>query len=308
MKNKVSIIGCGNVGTTTAGFIAQAGISDVVLFDILEGMPQGKALDLSEACPLWGSASSIKGTNNYQDTKDSDIVVITAGLARKPGMSRDDLLFANAKIIKEVAVRVSRLSPEAVIIAVTNPMDAMAYLAWKTSGFPHKRVIGMGGVLDSSRLRTFTAWNLGVSPSDIEAMVIGSHGDEMLPLMRFTTLKGVPVTELIKRSEIDAIKERTKKAGAEIVGLLKIGSAYYSPAQSAFEMIKAILLDEKRLLPCSCYLNGEYGVRGIYVGVPAIIGKEGVEKVIELKLDDPEIEEFKSSIASVRAMIEKLNI
>lgn len=308
MKKKVSIIGAGNVGAMTAGFIAQAGIADIVLFDILEGIPQGKALDLFETCPLWGSSSSLKGTNHYQDTKDSDIVVITAGLARKPGMSRDDLLYANANIIKDVAEQVSGLSPEAVIIVVTNPMDTMTYLSWKVSKFPHKRVIGMGGILDSSRLRTFTAWRLGISPSDVEAMVLGGHGDDMVPLMRFTTVKGVPVTELLESPELESLIQRTKNAGAEIVSFLKSGSAYYAPSQSVFEMIRAILLNEKRVLPCSCYLSGEFGIEGVYAGVPVIIGSEGAEKVIELKLTDAEMEAFKRSVASVRIQIEKLNI
>ena len=281
MRKKVSIIGAGNVGATTAQFVVQSGIADVVLFDIVEGFPQGKALDLAEACPLWNSPSKIKGTNTFSDTTDSDMVVITAGLARKPGMSRSDLLQANASIVKEACKEVANISQNAILIVVTNPMDVMAQLAWKTTEFSCKRVIGMGGILDSSRLTAFLSWELDISPEDVEAIVLGGHGDEMVPLSRFTTVKGIPITELLPKRKIDALIQRTRNGGAEIVALLKSGSAYYAPSASTFHMIKSILHDEKRLLPCAAFLNGEYGVKDIYMGVPAILGREGFEKIFE---------------------------
>jgi malate dehydrogenase len=308
MRKKVSIIGAGNVGATTAQFVVQSGIADVVLFDIIEGLPQGKALDLAEACPLWNSPSKIKGTNTFSDTSDSDIVVITAGLARKPGMSRNDLLHANASVIKEICSEVAKTSPNSIIIVVTNPMDVMAQLAWKVTEFSCKRVIGMGGILDSSRLTAFLSWELEISPEDIETIVLGGHGDEMVPLSRFTTVKGIPITELLPKKKIEALIERTRNGGAEIVSLLKSGSAYYAPSASTFHMIKSILLDEKRLLPCAAYLNGEYGIKDLYMGVPVILGKDGVEKVIELKLTKEERAQFKKSCISVRKLIKKLSI
>ncbi|MGB9716503.1 MAG: malate dehydrogenase [Thermodesulfovibrionales bacterium] len=308
MRKRVSIIGAGNVGATTALFIAQSGIADVVLFDIVEGIPQGKALDLAEACPLWNSPSKIKGTNTFSDTSNSDIVVITAGLARKPGMSRNDLLHANAKIIKDICLEIAKTSPNSILIVVTNPMDVMAQLAWKTTEFSCKRVIGMGGILDSSRLTAFLSWESGISPEDIESIVLGGHGDEMVPLSRFTTIKGIPISELFPKKKIDALIERTRNGGAEIVSLLKSGSAYYAPAASTFHMIKSILLDEKRLLPCAAYLNGEYGIKDIYMGVPVILGKEGVEKVVEIKLTKEERAQFRKSCASVKKLIKKLSI
>lgn len=308
MRKKVSIIGAGNVGATTAQFVVQSGIADVVLFDIVEGLPQGKALDLAEACPLWNSPSKIKGTNTFSDTTGSDVVVITAGLARKPGMSRSDLLHANASIVKEACIEIAKTSPDAILIIVTNPMDVMAQLAWKTTEFSCKRVIGMGGILDSSRLTAFLSWELDISPEDVEAIVLGGHGHEMVPLSRFTTVKGIPVTELLPKRKIDALIERTRNGGAEIVALLKSGSAYYAPSASTFHMIKSILHDEKRLLPCAAYLNGEYGIKDIYMGVPAILGKEGIEKIMELKLTKEERAQFRKSCASVRKLIKKLSI
>jgi malate dehydrogenase len=308
MKRKVSIIGAGNVGATTAQLIVQSGIADVVLFDVVEGMPQGKALDMAEACPLWNSSSSIKGTNDYSDTSDSDVVVVTAGLARKPGMSRSDLLHANADIIRAVCSHIAETSPHAILIIVTNPMDVMAQLAWKTTEFSSKYVMGMGGVLDAARLAAFLSWELKVSPEDIEAIVLGGHGDDMVPLPRFTTVKGIPLTELLSKKKIESLIERTRNGGAEIVGLLKAGSAYYAPAASTFQMVKSILLDEKRMLPCAAYLNGEYGTRDIYMGVPAILGKEGVEKIVQVKLTKEEKTRFRKSSASVRKLIEKLQI
>ena len=308
IRKKVSIIGAGNVGATTALFTAHSGIADIVLFDIVEGIPQGKALDIAEACPLWNSSSKLKGTNNYSDTAGSDIVVITAGFPRKPGMSRNDLLHANADVIKGACMEISKTSPDAIVIVVTNPMDVMAQLAWKTTGFSCKRVMGMGGILDASRLIAFISWELNVSPEDIEALVLGGHGDEMIPLSRFTAVKGIPVTELLPKKNIESLIERTRKGGAEIVGLLKSGSAYYAPAAATFQMIKSILLDEKRMLPCAAYLNGEYGLKDIYMGVPVILGKEGVEKIIEVNLTREEKAQFKKSCTSVRKLIKKLSI
>jgi malate dehydrogenase len=308
MRKKVSIIGAGNVGATTAQLIVQSGIADVVLFDIVEGLPQGKALDLAEACPLWNSPSRIKGTNTFYDTTDSDIVVITAGLARKPGMSRSDLLHANASIVKEACKEIANTSQNAILIVVTNPMDVMAQLAWKITEFSCKRVIGMGGILDSSRLTAFLSWDLDISPEDVKAIVLGGHGDEMVPLSRFTTVKGIPITELLPKRKIDALIQRTRNGGAEIVALLKSGSAYYAPSASTFHMIKSILHDERRLLPCTVFLNGEYGVKDIYMGVPAILGKDGVERIVELKLTREERAQFRKSCVSVRKLVKKLSI
>ena len=308
MRKKITIIGAGNVGASTAQLIAKEGLADVVLYDIAEGMPQGKALDIAEACPLWGSSVSVKGTNKYSDTKDSDIVVITAGFPRKPHMSRDDLLHANADVVKAASEAIAKTSPNAIIIVVTNPMDAMAQLVWKTTEFSCRRVMGMGGVLDAARFRTFLAWELNVSPEDIEAMLLGGHGDQMVPLPRFTTVKGVPVTEIMKKNRIDSLIQRTRSGGAEIVHLLKTGSAYYAPAAATYQMIRSILLDEKRLLPCAAYLNGEYGVKDLYVGVPVILGKEGVEKVFEVKLSKEEKAQFRESCSAVRKLVKKLAI
>lgn len=308
MKKKISIIGAGNVGATTAQLIVQSGISDVVLFDIVEGMPQGKALDMAEACPLWNSSATITGTNRYSDTANSDLVIVTAGLARKPGMSRSDLLHANADIVKGACIEVAKHSPNAIIIVVTNPMDVMAQLAWKTTEFSCRRVMGMGGILDAARLTAFLAWELQVSPEDIEATVLGGHGDDMLPLPRFTTVKGIPLTELLQKKKIASLIERTRKGGAEIVSLLKAGSAYYAPAASTVQMVTSILRDEKRLLPCAAFLNGEYGVKDIYMGVPVILGKEGVEKIVEVKLMKEEKAQFRKSCESVRKLVKILGI
>lgn len=305
MKAKVSIIGAGNVGATTAQLIACEGIADVVLFDIIEGMPQGKALDIAEACPLWKSSAMVRGTNIYDDTADSDILVITAGLPRKPGMSRDDLLHANAEIMKGVVSETSRLSPGSVIIVVSNPMDVMAHIAWKISNFDPHRVIGMGGILDSSRLRAFISMELGVSPEDVEAIVLGGHGDLMVLLPRLTTVKGIPLAELLDKNRIDRLIQRTRNGGAEIVGLLKTGSAYYAPAASVFQMVKAVLLDEKRILPCSAYLNGEYGIKDLFSGVPVILGKNGIEKIIELSLTEEERMQLRRSASSVKDLLDK---
>lgn len=302
MKAKVSIIGAGNVGATTAQLILQSGIADVVLYDIAEGIPQGKALDLAEAMPLWNASTSCKGSNDFADTAGSDIVVITAGFPRKPGMSRDDLLHANAEVINNVAVETSRVSPAGVIIVVTNPMDVMTYVAWKSSGLPPRKVVGMGGILDSARYRTFISMELGVSPEDIEALVMGGHGDLMVPLAGYTVVKGVPISELFDKKRIAELIHRTRNGGAEIVALLKTGSAYYAPAASVFQMVKAILLDQKRLLPCAAYLNGEYGIRDLFVGVPVILGNNGVEKIVELNLTEEEKVQLNKSALSVKTL------
>ena len=308
MIEKVSIIGAGNVGASAAQMVAQASLADVVLFDIADGIPQGKALDIAEACPIWNSSVSVKGTNSYADTKDSDIVVITAGFPRKPNMSRDDLLHANADVVKAVSGAVAKTSPNAIVIVVTNPMDVMAQLAWKTTEFSCKRVIGMGGILDAARLRAFLSWELNISPEDIETIVLGGHGDQMVPLPRFTTIKGIAITEFLKKKTIDSLVRRTRNGGAEIISLLKSGSAYYAPAAAVVQMIKSILLNEKHMLPCAAYLNGEYGMKDIYLGVPVILGREGVERVVEIKLTKEERAQFKESCSAVKKLLKKLSI
>lgn len=308
MKTKISVIGAGNVGATVAELIARDGLADVVLFDIHEGLAKGKALDMTEACPLWNSSSTVTGTSNFEETAVSDIIVITAGFPRKPGMSRDDLLHANADVIKSVTEGTVKHSPDSIIIVVTNPMDVMAYTAMKVSGFSGQRVIGMGGVLDSSRFRAFVAMELGVSAEDVEALVLGGHGDQMVPLPRFTTVKGIPIPELASNDKVERLIERTRNGGAEIVGLLKTGSAYYAPAAAAVQMVKSILFDEKRLLPCSAYLDGQYGVSGIFLGVPVIIGKKGIEKIVELHLTEEEMSMFNKSASAVKAMIDTLKL
>lgn len=308
MRKKVSIIGAGNVGATLAELLARDGIADVVLFDVVDGIPQGKALDILQACPLWNSPVSVKGTNEYSDTANSHIVVITAGFPRKPGMSRDDLLHANAKVVSEVTANLVKYSPEAIIIVVTNPMDVMTQLSMKVSGFSPERVIGMGGILDSARFRTFISLELNVSPEDIEALVLGGHGDFMVPLPRYTTVKGIPITKLLSEDKIRSIIERTRHGGAEIVSLLKSGSAYYAPAASTSQMIKTIINDERRMLPCSSYLMGQYGFDGVYTGVPIVLGSKGVERIVELELNEEERLNFERSIQAVRILIEKLNL
>lgn len=303
MNTKVTVIGAGNVGATAAQLIYQAGLADVVLFDIAEGVPQGKALDLAEAGPLWRVAASIRGTNSFADTAGSDIIVVTAGLPRKPGMSRDDLLYANAEVMRSVISQTAPLSPDGIFIIVTNPMDVMTQIAWMISGFRPQRVIGMGGVLDASRFRTFLSFELGVSPDDIETLVLGGHGDLMVPLPRHTSIKGMPVSDLLSAERIHALIDRTRTGGAEIVALLKTGSAYYAPAASVFQMVKAILLDEQRILPCAVYLNGEYGIQDLFVGVPVVLGRTGVEKIIELQLQDDEKAQVSRSAQAVRELL-----
>lgn len=300
MRRKVAIAGAGNVGATLAQRIAEKDIADVVLVDVVEGVPQGKALDLMQSGPILGYDTHLIGTNGYEETAGSDIIVITAGLARKPGMSRDDLLFANADIVKKVAHETSRRSPDAVMIIVTNPMDVMAFVAMKESGFPRERVFGMGGVLDSARFRTFISMELGVSVENTQAFVLGGHGDTMVPMPRYSTVAGIPITELMDRSAIERIVERTRNGGAEIVYLLKTGSAYYAPAAATLEMVEAVLLDKKKILPCSVYLEGEYGVKGVFAGVPVKLGAKGIEKVVEIKLTPEEEAAFMKSVEAVR--------
>ncbi len=308
MDKKITIIGAGNVGSTTAQLIAEKGLADVVLVDIVEGIPQGKALDIQEACPLWNSPVRVKGSNNYDDTENSDIVVITAGLARRPGMSRDDLLQANAEIVKGISERIAETSPSAIIIMVTNPMDAMAYLAYKTSGFPHKRVIGMGGVLDSTRMRSFIAMELGIHPKNVQTIVLGGHGDQMVPLPRLTMVDGKCITDILSEDKVRTIVERTRNGGAEIVSLLKTGSAYYAPSASVVEMIEAVLGKKDYILPCSVYLDGEYGIEGVYLGVPVRLSLKGLEEIIEIELTEDERQTFIKSAEAVRELIEKLGV
>lgn len=303
MRKKVTVIGSGNVGASVAQLIAHEGLADVLLFDISEGMPQGKALDLSEACPLWNSSVSVTGTNSYADTSGSAVIAVTAGFPRKPGMSRDDLLHANAGVIRETVSEISALSPDSILIIVTNPMDVMAQVAWKVSGFAPHKIIGMGGILDSSRFRTFISLETKISPSDIEALVMGGHGDLMVPMPRFTTVKGVPLPDILPKDKIDRLIERTRQGGAEIVNLLKTGSAYYAPAAATYHMIKAVLLDQKRVFPCAAYLDGQYGVRGTYVGVPVVLGENGVERIIELDLNETEERDFRKSVSSVQNLL-----
>jgi len=305
-RHKVTVIGAGNVGATAAQRIAEAGLADVVLVDIVEGLPQGKGLDLAEAAPVVGHDAAVTGTNDYADTVVSDIVVVTSGLARQPGMSRDDLMAKNAGIVKAVVEQAVKYSPDAILIIVTNPLDAMCHVAMQASGFPRERVIGMAGVLDSARFRTFIARELGVSVEDTHAFVLGGHGDTMVPLPRYSTVAGIPITELLSPERVQALVDRTANGGAEIVALLKTGSAFYAPAASTFEMVEAILLDRKRVLPCATYLQGEYGVDGLFVGVPVVLGARGMERVIEIKLSAEEQAAFDRSAGAVRELVAKL--
>ena len=305
-RHKVTVIGAGNVGATTAQRIAEAGLADVVLVDIVEGLPQGKGLDLAEAAPVVGHDAQIIGTNDYADTADSDIVVVTSGLARQPGMSRDDLLLKNAGIVRAVVEQAARHSPDAVLIIVTNPLDAMCHVALSASGFPRERVLGMAGVLDSARFRTFIARELGVSVEDTHAFVLGGHGDTMVPLSRYSTVAGVPITELLPPDRVKALEERTANGGAEVVALLKTGSAFYAPAASAFEMVESILLDRRRVLPCAVLLKGEFKTEGVFVGVPVVLGEHGLERIFEIELTADEQAAFDKSAAAVRELVAKL--
>jgi len=307
-RPKITVVGAGNVGASVAQYAVEKELGDVVLVDVVDGIPQGKALDLAQAGPVHRYDSSLVGSNTYDETADSDIVVITAGLARKPGMTRDDLLFKNAEIVGSVVEQVTARSKDAILVLVTNPLDAMVQLAWKKSGFPHQRVIGMAGVLDSARFRTFIAQELKVSVENVTAFVLGGHGDTMVPLPRYSTVAGIPITELLSKEKIDALVTRTANGGAEIVAFLKSGSAYYAPAASAVEMVEAILKDKMKILPCAAYLDGQYGVKGLYVGVPVKLGRSGVEQVIEIKLTADEQAAFDKSAGAVRELVEKLKL
>jgi len=308
MRKKVSVVGSGNVGATAAHWIASKELADVVLIDILEGIPQGKALDLQQAMPIEKRDSNIVGTNNYKDTAGSDIVVITAGIPRKPGMSRDDLLNTNYNIMKSVVTEAIKYSPGCILIIVSNPLDAMAQTAYKLSGFPRNRVIGMAGVLDSARFRTFIADELNVSVENVTAFVLGGHGDTMVPLPRYSTVAGIPITELMSAERLAELVQRTRDGGAEIVKYLKTGSAYYAPSAAATEMVEAILKDKKKILPCAAYLDGEYGIKGLYVGVPVKLGAKGIEQIIEIKLTADEQSALNKSADAVKELVAVIGV
>jgi malate dehydrogenase len=307
-RPKIALIGGGNIGGVLAEHAAYRELGDVIIFDVVEGMPQGKALDMSEGAPIMGSDAKITGVNDYAGIAGADVVIITAGLARKPGMSRDDLLKTNLSIMKQVAEGVRDNAPDAFVIVISNPLDAMVYTFKEVSGFPKNRVIGMAGVLDSTRFRAFVAWELGVSVEDVTALVLGGHGDTMVPLVRYCTVAGIPIDTMIKKSRIDAIVERTKQAGGEVVGLLKTGSAFVSPAVSALEMAESYLKDKKRVLACACLCEGEYGVDGLYVGVPCVIGAGGLERIIEVELDQEERKNFDASVEHVRTLVSQIEL
>jgi malate dehydrogenase len=308
MRRKIALIGGGNIGGVLAEQVVARHLGDAVIFDVVEDMPQGKALDIAEGAPLFGSDARVSGANDYAGIAGSDLVIITAGLARKPGMSRDDLLTKNLSIMKTVAQGVAEHAPEAMVIVVSNPLDAMVYTFKELSGFPKNRVVGMAGVLDSARLRAFVAWELGVSVEDVTALVLGGHGDTMVPLPRYTQVGGIPVTQLLSAQKLQEIAKRTQGAGGEVVALLKTGSAFVSPALSALEMAEAILLDKKRVLACACLLEGEYGVDGLYVGVPCVLGAGGVEKVLEVELDAEERALFDASVEHVRSLVSQIQL
>ena len=303
MRNKITVVGAGNVGATTAQRIFDKGHSDVVLVDIVDGLPQGKALDIQESGPISSSDAQIIGSNDYKETANSDIVVITSGIARKPGMSRDDLLLTNMKIVSQVVQEIVSLSPNSILIPVTNPLDAMAYQAYKISDFPSNRVVGMAGILDTSRFRTFISQELSVSVSSISTYVLGGHGDTMVPLIGQTIVGGKPIAELIAEDRLEQIVQRARDGGAEIVNYLKTGSAYYAPSASVVQMIESILFDKNEVLPCTAYLQGEYGASDVYAGVPVVLGQNGVERIVEFKLTEKEKTLFEKSVTSVRELI-----
>jgi len=307
MQKKVTVVGAGNVGGTVAQRLAEKELADVVLTDIIEGFPQGKALDLQEAAPIEKHDARVTGANTYEASEGSDVVIVTAGVPRKPGMSRDDLLATNAKIVRGLIEQVVPLSPDAILIIVTNPLDAMCHIALQTSKFSKNRVVGMAGVLDSARFRAFIAMELNVSVENTHAFVLGGHGDTMVPLPRYSTVAGIPITELMPQDRIDALVKRTRDGGAEIVSLLKTGSAYYAPASAAVDMAEAILKDKKKILPCAAYLQGEYGIHDLFIGVPVKLGKDGVEEVIEVSLTEQEHAALMRSADSVRSLVESLN-
>jgi malate dehydrogenase len=307
MIKKATVIGAGQVGATAAMRLAEKELADVVLIDVIDGVPAGKALDLMEAAPVEKHDANILGvTNDYSAAKDSDIVIITAGIPRKPGMSRDDLLTTNMGIMRTVTEQIAAVAPNSILIIVSNPLDAMCHIAYETSGFPKNRVIGMAGVLDSARFRTFISMELNVSVENTHAFVLGGHGDTMVPLPRYSTVAGIPITELMTPERIESLVDRTRNGGAEIVGLLKTGSAYYAPSASAVEMAEAILKDKKKILPCAAMLSGEYGINDLYIGVPVKLGKDGVEEIIEIKLTDEESKALNNSADAVRALVEDL--
>lgn len=307
-RKKIALVGSGNIGGTLAHLVAFKGLGDVALIDVAEGIPQGKALDLAQAMAVDGIDARIEGSNDYSAMKGADVVIVTAGVARKPGMSRDDLLSINAGVVRTVAINIKKYCPEAFVIVVTNPLDVMVWVMREESGLPHHKVVGMAGVLDSGRYKHFLAEAMGVSVHDIQAFVLGGHGDSMVPLPRYTTVSGIPLSTwvdrgVISREKVDQIITRTRNGGAEIVNLLKTGSAFYAPAASAIAMAESYLFDRKRILPCAAWLTGQYGVTGLYVGVPVIIGSEGVEKIIELELSLEEKENFTQSVTAVRALV-----
>ena len=308
MLNKITVVGAGNVGATAAQRIAEKELArTVVMVDVVEGVPQGKGLDQWESAPIELFDSRVTGTNNYDDTAGSDIVVITAGIARKPGMSRDDLLNTNAGIVKSVSENVAKTSPDAIVIVVSNPLDVMCYVAKKVTGFPRERVMGMAGVLDTARYRSFLAEALDISVRDIQAMVLGGHGDTMVPLVSYTTVSGIPISQLMDKAKLDAILDRTRNGGAEIVKYLKTGSAYYAPSSGAVQMAEAIAFDQKRILPCSVWLDGEYGMKGLFLGVPAKIGRKGIEKILEVTLTADEKAALAKSAEAVREPMAAIN-
>jgi malate dehydrogenase len=306
MRRKITVVGAGNVGATTAQRLAERDYADVVLVDIVEGMPQGKALDLNQAGPVVGYEPKVMGTNGYEETSGSDIVVITSGLPRKPGMSRDDLLAANREIVAGVTREVADRSPDSIIICVTNPLDAMCHVALDTSEFPRQRVVGMAGILDSARFRTFLAWELGVSARDVTGFVLGGHGDTMVPIVSYTNVAGVPVSQKIDANRLEEIVQRTRDGGAEVVKLLKSGSAFYAPAAAVAEMIDSIVHDQKRVLPCAALCQGEYGIDGLFVGVPVKLGKDGVEEIVDIELSEQERADLHSSAEAVRELVDAM--
>lgn len=312
-RPKIALIGAGNIGGTLAHLVSIKELGDVILFDIAEGIPKGKALDIAQSSAVEGCDIQLKGTNDYKDIEGADVVIVTAGIPRKPGMSRDDLISVNTEVMKVVAAGVKKYAPQAFIIVITNPLDAMVYVMLKESGLPANKIIGMAGVLDSARFKHFLAEEFNVSVENVNAFVLGGHGDSMVPLVRYSTISGIPIPDLVSmkwssKERIDAIVDRTRNGGGEIVSLLKTGSAYYAPAASAIEMAESYLKDKRKILPCAAYLNGEYGYKDIYVGVPVIIGKGGVEKIVEIQLNDQEKAEFKTSVDGVKSLIESLKL
>jgi malate dehydrogenase len=309
-RAKISIIGAGNVGATCAHWAASKELGDIVLVDVpqVEGMPQGKALDLYESSPVEGFDCKITGATSYEPTAGSDVVIVTAGIARKPGMSRDDLINTNSAIVSSVAKNVAQHSPNAVMIVVSNPLDAMVYVAWKASGFPTQRIVGQAGILDTARYRSFLAAEIGCSVEDVQALLLGGHGDDMVPLARYTFAGGIPITQLVKKDRLEEIIQRARNGGAEIVGLLKTGSAYYAPAAATVSMAESIIRDKKRILPCAAYCQKEYGIGGYFVGVPCVLGSAGVERIIEIELDEAEKKMFQTSVEHVKELVKTVKV